>query len=142
MRLAEKAVECFRGLRGVVGVDFVLSDRPYVVDLNPRMVTSAVGLCAGYGVSLAGILRGKPVKRRPRHFTAYSHVKSPRRFPLRAKTVEAVGAIEGVWIPPVSYKNHINKGESMAFTVVAGENSKEARAHSYKLSERIRGVVA
>ncbi len=44
--LAEKVIESFSGLRGYVGVDLVLAeDEPYVVDINPRLTTSYVGLC-------------------------------------------------------------------------------------------------
>ena len=43
--LAEKVVESFHGLHGYVGVDLVLAkDKPYVVDVNPRLTTSYVGL--------------------------------------------------------------------------------------------------
>ena len=39
-RLASVAL----GLRGPCGVDIVLSDKPYVVDVNPRVTTSFVGI--------------------------------------------------------------------------------------------------
>jgi predicted ATP-grasp superfamily ATP-dependent carboligase len=43
--IAEKVVGCFEGLKGYVGVDLVLAkDRIFVVDLNPRLTTSYVGL--------------------------------------------------------------------------------------------------
>ena len=41
--VASKAVGCFAGLKGYVGVDLVLAqDQPYVVDVNPRLTTSYV----------------------------------------------------------------------------------------------------
>ncbi len=33
------------GCRGYAGVDMVLGDRPYVVDINPRPTTSIIGIC-------------------------------------------------------------------------------------------------
>jgi predicted ATP-grasp superfamily ATP-dependent carboligase len=43
--LAQKVVEAFPGLRGYVGVDVVLTQREvFVVDVNPRLTTSYVGL--------------------------------------------------------------------------------------------------
>ena len=43
--VAEKVAKCFPGLRGYVGVDLVLAkDKPFVVDVNPRLTTSYVGL--------------------------------------------------------------------------------------------------
>ena len=55
--LTEKVVESL-GLRGYVGVDVVLGeDKPYVVDVNPRLTTSYVGLraVAGFNVGQAVI---------------------------------------------------------------------------------------
>ncbi len=43
--VAEKVVRCFAGFRGYVGVDLVLTkDKVFVVDVNPRLTTSFVGL--------------------------------------------------------------------------------------------------
>jgi hypothetical protein len=33
------------GCRGYTGVDIVMGDRPYVIDINPRPTTSLVGIC-------------------------------------------------------------------------------------------------
>ena len=45
LRVAEKTVEAVRGLKGYVGVDMILTDEgPVVVDVNPRLTTSYVGL--------------------------------------------------------------------------------------------------
>ena len=44
-RAAENVAECFPGLRGYVGVDLILSKgKAFVVDVNPRLTTSFVGL--------------------------------------------------------------------------------------------------
>lgn len=52
--VAQKVVECFSGLRGYVGVDFVLDkDKPFVVDVNPRLTTSYVGLSQTINFNLA-----------------------------------------------------------------------------------------
>jgi predicted ATP-grasp superfamily ATP-dependent carboligase len=45
VKTAKNVVSCFSGLRGYVGVDLVLTDNgPVVVDVNPRLTTSFVGL--------------------------------------------------------------------------------------------------
>lgn len=41
---ASKAVSVFRGLKGYVGVDLVLADRPFVLEVNPRITVSYLGL--------------------------------------------------------------------------------------------------
>ena len=44
-KLAVKAAECFPGLRGYVGVDLVLAkDKAFVIEVNPRLTTSYIGL--------------------------------------------------------------------------------------------------
>ena len=63
--VAEKVVEAFPGLRGYVGVDFVLTEhKAFVVDVNPRLTTSYVGLrrIAGFNVAEAvvdAVVKGK-----------------------------------------------------------------------------------
>jgi tyramine---L-glutamate ligase len=43
--ISQKIVEAFPGLRGYIGVDFVLTEhKVFVVDINPRLTTSYVGL--------------------------------------------------------------------------------------------------
>jgi len=52
---ARRAVEVV-GLRGACGVDIVLADVPYVVDVNPRMTTSFVGVSSLLPVELAELI--------------------------------------------------------------------------------------
>ncbi|MDD1705793.1 MAG: ATP-grasp domain-containing protein [Methanoregulaceae archaeon] len=44
------------GCQGYCGIDIVLSDRPYVVDVNPRITTSLVGIAACMEEEIADIL--------------------------------------------------------------------------------------
>ncbi len=45
MEAARRAVEAIKGLRGYVGVDMVLTRKePFVMEINPRLTTSYVGL--------------------------------------------------------------------------------------------------
>ena len=84
MSLAEKVVESFSGLRGYVGVDLVLAtDGPYVVDVNPRLTTSYVGLSkvANFNVAEAlinSVINGQlPFKPENRCFACFSKVETP-----------------------------------------------------------------
>jgi predicted ATP-grasp superfamily ATP-dependent carboligase len=44
-KIAEKVTEAFSDLKGYVGIDFVLTEhKAFVVDVNPRLTTSYVGL--------------------------------------------------------------------------------------------------
>ncbi len=48
------------GCRGYAGVDIVLGDKPYVVDVNPRPTTSIIGISRVLGTEIADlILRSK-----------------------------------------------------------------------------------
>ena len=63
LSLAEKVVESFSGLRGYVGVDLVLGkDEPYVVDVNPRLTTSYVGLSKVANFNVAEALINSVIK--------------------------------------------------------------------------------
>ncbi len=43
--IAERVVEAFPGLKGYIGIDFVLTEhKAFIVDVNPRLTTSYVGL--------------------------------------------------------------------------------------------------
>lgn len=53
--VAQKAVEVL-GCQGYAGVDIVLADRPYVVDVNPRVTTSVVGIAAVMEEEIADLL--------------------------------------------------------------------------------------
>jgi predicted ATP-grasp superfamily ATP-dependent carboligase len=44
------------GCQGYTGVDIVLADRPYVVDVNPRITTSIVGIAACMEEEIADVL--------------------------------------------------------------------------------------
>ncbi|MDR2699486.1 MAG: ATP-grasp domain-containing protein [Nitrososphaerota archaeon] len=53
-RVAEAVVGCFSGLRGYVGVDMILTNTgPVVVDVNPRLTMSFVGLRRVAGFNFA-----------------------------------------------------------------------------------------
>jgi hypothetical protein len=61
VRVAERAVTAVPGLLGYVGVDLVLGDaadgsEDWVIEINPRMTTSYIGLRALARTNLAGIM--------------------------------------------------------------------------------------
>ncbi len=51
--LARRAVEAVPGLRGYVGVDIVLGEQDQVIEINPRLTTSYIGLRALADTNLA-----------------------------------------------------------------------------------------
>jgi hypothetical protein len=101
---AEKVAASFHGLRGYVGVDMVLSEgEPYVVDVNPRLTTSYVGLSrvAGFNVAKAmanAVLKGElPKRHENREFAVFKKVESAK---LTAKAFQKATHVNGVVSPP------------------------------------------
>ncbi len=61
--VAERVVGCFSGLKGYVGVDLILTeDGPIVVDVNPRLTTSFIGLSRIAGFNFADALANAALK--------------------------------------------------------------------------------
>ena len=64
--LAAAVQECFAGLLGYVGIDFIIHDGiPYILEINPRLTTSFVGLARTTGINpcamLLAAVHGKPL---------------------------------------------------------------------------------
>jgi predicted ATP-grasp superfamily ATP-dependent carboligase len=55
LAVAKKTVTVL-GCQGYAGVDLVLAEKPYVVDVNPRITTSVIGIAAVMEEEIAGIL--------------------------------------------------------------------------------------
>lgn len=80
-RAAEKVVESIVGLRGYVGVDLILTqEKPFVVDVNPRLTTSYVGLrrVADFNVAeaiVSAVLKGSfPIKFATNRYASFSKI--------------------------------------------------------------------
>ena len=55
--LASDVRECFTGLLGYVGIDIIICDDiPYILEINPRLTTSFVGLARTTGVNPCAML--------------------------------------------------------------------------------------
>ena len=83
-RVSQRVVEAFPELRGYVGVDFVLTEhKVFVVDANPRLTTSYVGLRSVEGFNVAqalldAVLRGTlPAKSEIEGYACFSKVETP-----------------------------------------------------------------
>jgi tyramine---L-glutamate ligase len=97
---AEKAVECFSGLRGYVGIDFVLNkDKPFVMDVNPRLTTSYLGLSQTVNFNVAqtlidAISRSRlPTNFETKGFTCFEKVESNKPSDAAFKRLSKVAAV-------------------------------------------------
>ena len=81
---AERFAASLKGLRGYVGIDFVLGEEhPFIVDVNPRLTTSYVALSNVAGFSMAeaiinSALKNKlPEKPTTHGFAYFSKIETP-----------------------------------------------------------------
>ena len=83
--VAEAVVSCFSGLKGYVGVDLVLTNTgPVVVDVNPRLTTSFIGLSrvAGFNfadaIAKAALENNLPLKSAFSGWGCFSKIETPK----------------------------------------------------------------
>jgi predicted ATP-grasp superfamily ATP-dependent carboligase len=82
---AEKIVRSFRGLRGYIGVDLVLTEKgPVVIEVNPRLTTSYVGVRKVVSFNPAQAIinsvleRELPANNKSVGYAFFSKVKTPK----------------------------------------------------------------
>jgi predicted ATP-grasp superfamily ATP-dependent carboligase len=102
--VAEKLVKSFPDLRGYVGVDFVLTeDEAVVIEVNPRLTTSYIGLRrvidfnAAEAVLNAVVKRELPTRIKSRGFAFFSKVETPNP---QIEALQKTYAMEEVVSPP------------------------------------------
>lgn len=143
MDVARKAVESISGLKGIVGVDLVIGDEPYVMEINPRLTTSVIGLCQIGDIDFLEAIRGSLNKRPHLAGCAYfSHIFSRREVILSKNLIEDVASIRGVWTPPISYYGKIKKGESLAFGLSVGKDNEDAKIRFDMLENSVLEVIS
>ena len=141
--LAEKLIESFQGLRGYVGVDLVLShDKPYVLDVNPRLTTSYVGLRKVVNFNVAGallnsVLNGKlPIKYKNRDTACFSKIEtSVPTVRVFEKTIE----LDIVVSPPFPLENNT---KSCALVIGKGDNLDNARKHLEEAKKNLLTIIS
>jgi hypothetical protein len=121
-RVAERTVGSFPGLRGYVGVDLVLAEnKPFVVDVNPRLTTSYVGLSqiADFNVAEAmvnAVLKNTlPVSREIKGWVYFSKVKTSKPS---FRQFQKASQMAGVISPPFPQDNNPD-----AVALVSGHNN-------------------
>jgi predicted ATP-grasp superfamily ATP-dependent carboligase len=74
LAIARKTVTVL-GCQGYTGVDMVVGDRIYVVDVNPRITTSVIGIAAVMEEEIAGILVEASQGKGPERVHLHGHVR-------------------------------------------------------------------
>ena len=140
--LAERVVESFNGLQGYVGVDLVLAqDSPYVVDVNPRLTTSYVGLRKVVNFNLAeaienAVLKGKlPVKPENRGAVCFMKTETPK--PAREAFKNSAN-FDAVVSPAFPLENN---AKSCALLIGNGANLHEAMGAVEEAKKRLGNII-
>ncbi|MFO7902745.1 MAG: ATP-grasp domain-containing protein [Pirellulaceae bacterium] len=67
--LARSVMAALPGLRGYVGIDFILTEQgPRVLEINPRLTLSYVGLSRSLECNVAALVLNELTKQQPQHF--------------------------------------------------------------------------
>ncbi len=141
--VAEKVVESFAGLRGYVGVDLILAeDKAFVVDVNPRLTTSYVGLCrvAAFNVAeemVNAVVKGKlPTGKETKGFVCFSKVETPKptldAFQKAAQSKEVVS-------PPFPMGNN---DETCSLVYGKGESLEDAQLRLEEAKKRLLTIIS
>ena len=141
--LAEKVVESFSGLRGYVGVDLVLAQgKPFVVDFNPRLTTSYVGLrkVASFNVAEAlmnAVLKGKlPTKPENRGVSCFSKMETSKPTLEAFQKAAKLGTVVS---PPFPLEENT---KSCSLVVGNGDTLEDARLHLEEAKKHILNIIS
>ncbi|WNZ29627.1 MAG: ATP-grasp domain-containing protein [Candidatus Bathyarchaeota archaeon] len=134
---AKNAVETLGGLKGYVGVDMVLTNKgPIVIEVNPRLTVSYVGLRKVVNFNAAqAIIDAVVDKRLPKNvhtkgYTFFSKIELPSSS---QKTTETYNLKEIVSPPFLVEENKL----AYTFVVTCSNTSKGAQSAFYKTKKRL-----
>ncbi len=100
-KTAEKVISCFPGLKGYVGVDLILTEKgPVVVDVNPRLTTSFIGLSRvasfnfGDAIAKAALKNDLPSKAALSGYACFTKIETPKAdLDVLGKLYELAGVV-------------------------------------------------
>jgi predicted ATP-grasp superfamily ATP-dependent carboligase len=140
--LAEEVVESFPGLRGYIGVDLVLvGQKVFVVDVNPRLTTSYVGLrkVASFNVAQAlvdAVLKGNlPTKPENHHFSCFSKIETSKPT---INDFQKASTLDAVVSPPFPLERN---SKSCALVIGEGNGVDDARLHLEEAKKHLLNII-
>ncbi len=136
--LAQQVAESIRGLKGYVGIDLVLGEEEFfVVDVNPRLTTSYVGLreVTGFNVAqglLDAVLLEKSIEEtETNQFCCFEKIQT---FMPTVATFKEAAELEGVVSPPFPLSGKL---ETCALVRGKGKSLEEARVGLEEAKKRL-----
>ena len=146
---AVKAVKLIDGLRGYVGVDLVITSRgPVVVEINPRLTTSYLGLReilnVNIGAEIVKASLGLEVTTdiRRNGCAIIGKVRFDEDFTLSSEKIKAIGEMDGVISHILIPKTYLRSGEDIAVVVARGKSLEEAKQHFEDIKQEIYEVLS
>jgi len=138
LETAQRTVELFNGLRGYIGVDMVLTnDEPVVMEINPRLTTSYIGLRKVINVNLAQAIVNAVLKHElPENiqssgYAFFSKVTTPI---TSSKILPKIWELEEIISPPLPIA-----GDETAYALIIAHSAKLKRAKTklYEATKRL-----
>jgi tyramine---L-glutamate ligase len=141
-KIAEKIIEAFSNLKGYVGVDFVFTEhKPFVVDVNPRLTTSYIGLrkVARFNIAEAlvnAVLKDTlPTKIENKGFASFSKVEISKPTITKFQKSAQMTAVVS---PPFP----INENEkSIALIIGEGATLNDAKMHLEETKKSLHNII-
>jgi len=142
LKAAKSTIECFRGLRGYVGVDMILTENaPVIIEVNPRLTTSYVGLREVLNFNIAGAILNSVLKNElPRDmktlrcaFFFKVGVKNPE-----VEVLKHIYALDGVFAPPLP----LAEDDSYALIVSSSHDLMSARLKAYQIKRKLIEILS
>jgi predicted ATP-grasp superfamily ATP-dependent carboligase len=142
LRVSQRVVEAFSGLRGYVGVDFVLTEhKVFVVDINPRLTTSYIGLRSVEEFNVAqslldAVLKGTlPAKNEIEGYACFSKVETTT--PSRS-VYQKAAKLSSVVSPPFPLKDN---PQAVSLVIGEGVNIKDATLHLEEAKKHLLNII-
>jgi len=138
LETAQRTVELFKGLRGYIGVDMVLTnDEPVVIEVNPRLTTSYIGLRKVINFNLAQAIVNAVLKHElPENIQSSGYAFfSKVTVPIASgKTLPKRWGLEEIVSPPLPIA-----GDETAYALIIVHSTKLKRAKPklYEATKRL-----
>ncbi|MGQ9468722.1 MAG: ATP-grasp domain-containing protein [Nitrososphaerales archaeon] len=137
---AKNAVELFKGLRGYVGVDLVLSkSEPILIEINPRLTVSYIGLKRVSNLNLAkAMIKASLDNELPEDFnpSGYSIFSKETIPALSNNLLKKTYSMQEVVTPPFPFNN-----QNYAFIATKGKGLEEAKTLFKKVRQKLRSIA-
>lgn len=137
LNAAERVVEAIKGLKGYVGVDMVLTqEEPIIIEVNPRLTTSYIGLNRTVNFNPAEALVNATLQRKlpknvqHRGYTYFSKVEVASNSEIISKTYKLKDLIS----PPFPIEN---SKPAVALIASSSISSKGAQTAFYRTKKRL-----